>query len=204
MGLLLSKWTFPHLWSFVLFFWQFLHLVHSCFRVPRHVCMYQSERQESWVQEGIQKKENSSAAPFFDSLCPSSSSSSSSSLSWALPSRECFGAQLIFCLHNAFLQALYLCQSSFWSESGYHQLPTRCSCEWRNPPVMQDCVCVCVCVCVSAAVWGLRSRASLPSINMAKWFPHMVKYLCKVIWLVAEPGTSGCDLHHRWFYLHTH
>lgn len=61
---------------------------------------------------------------------------------------------------------------------------------------------VCVFVCVSAGVWGLRSRGSLPSINMAKWFPHVVKYLCKVIWLVVEPRTSGCDLNHRWFYLH--
>lgn len=87
-------------------------------------------------------------------LKPPSFSLSLTSSSPALPSGECFGAQLIFCLHNAFLQALYLCQSSFWSESGYHRLPTRCSCEWRNPPVMQDlCVCVrvrlCVCVCWS-------------------------------------------------------
>lgn len=143
------------------------------------------------------KRENYSSPPSFSLSLTSSSP--------ALPSGECFGAQLIFCLHNAFLQALYLCQSSFWSESGYHRLPTRCSCEWRNPPVMQDlcvCVCVCLCVCVSAGVWGLRSRASLPSINMAKWFPHVVKYLCKVIWLVVEPRTSGCDLNHRWFYLH--
>lgn len=32
----------------------------------------------------------------------------------------------------------------------------------------------------------------------------MVKYLCKAIWLVAEPRTSGYDIHHRWFYLLTH
>lgn len=63
---------------------------------------------------------------------------------------------------------------------------------------------LCVTVCVKKKVWGLRSRASLPSINMAKWFPHMVKYLCNVILLAVELRTSGCDLHPRWLYLLTH
>lgn len=78
---------------------------------------------------------------------------------------------------------------------------------WVKEPTCDTGLCVCLYVCVKKKkekkkVWGLRSRASLPSINMAKWFPHMVKYLCKVIWLAVELKTSGCDLHPRWPYLH--
>lgn len=124
---------------------RYSHLVCSCF-----FNMSLNSKVWKWKTGELSARRNEKRKL----LKPPSFSLSLTSSSPALPSGECFGAQLIFCLHNAFLQALYLCQSSFWSESGYHRLPTRCSCEWRNPPVMQDlCVCVrvrlCVCVCWS-------------------------------------------------------
>lgn len=194
MGLLLPKMNnyLLHPPSSIIF--TRLTFVLFCFFNTEAYVWKDLESKSGELSARVNKREFYSAALFSLSLSSPSSS--------ALPSRECFGAQLIFCLHNAFLQALYLCQSSFWSESGYHRLPTHCSCEWRNPPVLQDYVFVLL--CVSSGVWSLRSRAGLPSINMAKWFPHMVKYLCKVIWPVVEPWTSGCDLHHRWFYTCSH
>lgn len=91
---------------------------------------------------------------------------------WALSSgsphsvrEECLEALFIFCLHNAFLKTLYLCQSFFWSESGYPTLF----------PVSER-----------SHLWGSSqgsgiSWESLSSINMTKLFLHMVNYLCKAI-----------------------
>lgn len=97
---------------------------------------------------------------------------------------ECLEALFIFCLHNAFLQALYLCQSPLWSGSAY---PLG-SCEWKNPPVRQQ-----------PGLWIL-GKVYRQLIWLNYFFTWQTTYV-RWSWLVADSLTSGLDILHRWFYL---
>lgn len=98
---------------------------------------------------------------------------------------ECLEALFIFCLHNAFLQALYLCQSPLWSGSAY---PLG-SCEWKNPPVRQQ-----------PGLWILGKVYRQLIIWLNYFFTWQTTYV-RWPWLVADSLTSGLDILHRWFYL---
>lgn len=155
--------------------------------------MYQNEKQRSWVEREFKKKR---AAPL-----PFHSLSSSSFYSSAPPLQEMFWGPA----HILFSQCIPA-GSLFMSIFPFDQSPVTTSYPPAAPVSERTHLwCRAMRLCILVRVWGflLSSRPSLPSINMAKWFPHMVKYLCKVIWLVAEPRTSGYNLHHRWSYLHT-
>lgn len=162
--------------------WFFSPSLHFCqIAVPPWAKKY---RQYTEKNEGIENRGFSFSFTHPPLLTPPSLAPWSQASLSPRTHGECLEALFIFCLHNAFLQALYLCQSPLWSGSAY---PLG-SCEWKNPPVRQQ-----------PGLWIL-GKVYRQLIWLNYFFTWQTTYV-RWSWLVADSLTSGLDILHRWFYL---